>query len=1281
MNVQSKPFGILRKIFPLLLGLIWQVTAIAQWEGRVNIQWHTDTRTSADTLDLRVMPLFSGGNPVYDGKMWWLENSIPDVAAGDVEIRVKNIRYSPADDEMLQYFYLEEKTGFTPVASVYKSRDKTGIYWKINVFSFQNGRWYKLDAFDYEIRHTSPSGRRPTLLSPVHGPLSHGKWYRIEVDKTGIYKIDKNFLEDLGINVSDIDPRNLKIYGWGGRMLPLLITPEHNDFIPETAIEVVGEEDGRFDDGDYILFYAVGKQKWNREYQTHNNIYSRHAYYYLVVDDTPGKRITVLDEPDSDPLLVLDHYFSTVFYEKDSLNLVHLGREWYGPDFNGNPLELRFDLGNVDFNYPLSYRYKAATINKMPGKLILSINGQKVDTLYFPALTPTYEQLGIRAIKRQLVGSTPLSSSQIEVRLTYDDGGYPLAKIHLDYLILHTYNFLAVDNASFAFEHPDQKYAPGPVEYRLTRTSQLKSIWKVTDPLNVQKIEVPAGTENFRFKDEPGSHTYFTVTNRYLTPVIPEDYKVENQDLAYSSFFNQNNQPIEPVYLIIAPENWKTQAMRYVEFHSQRGIAAIYGPLEKIYLEFGNGMQDVSAIRNYIHYLYHASGKKLKYVVLLGDASWDYMKRQFPDLEENFNVIPSYQSQESMSLSASFVTDDFFVCVDENEGIMEYGASVPDVAIGRIPVSTDIQVDEITNKLLHYYDPETFGAWHNNITLISDDADGRYNTWELNLLRTTIYISALIEREQPFLNQNKIFFDAYPQVSTAGGDRYPDVHRDILNSFENGTVILNYIGHGNEYSWAHERVLNLPEIRSLRNEDKLPFVSTLTCEFGRYDNPVLYSGAELFILNPRGGAFQMITTTREVNAGNAIEMNKKLYIHLLRLHDTMSDKTPLPPGEALMCAKQNFTSINNKISLFGDPAMPLNIGKPRLLITQIEGAPGDTIKALQKITVKGKVVDEHNNWLSDFNGTLQPVVFDKKVVKQTLNNDNVPGQTVTFEALGPVIFRGQTRITDGQFEFQFVVPKDIKPQYDYGRFSLYGFRSQDIRQGVDTSKIIGGVDTTAAEDHTPPEIKLYLNDYTFADGGITDPNPFLLVKLSDENGINTVGGVGHDIVAELDGSAETTFLLNDYYTADENTYRSGTIRFKLYGLEPGEHVIKVKAWDTYNNPGEAELHFRVVDDKDFEISRVLNYPNPFIDYTEFWFSHNRPYEPLDVQVQVYSVSGKLVWSTYTQVITEGNTARDIRWDGRDMFGRKIGKGVYFYKLSVRTQDGQTAEKWEKLTKL
>ena len=276
-----------------------------------------------------------------------------------------------------------------------------------------------------------------------------------------------------------------------------------------------------------------------------------------------------------------------------------------------------------------------------------------------------------------------------------------------------------------------------------------------------------------------------------------------------------------------------------------------------------------------------------------------------------------------------------------------------------------------------------------------------------------------------------------------------------------------------------------------------------------------------------------------------------------------------------------------------------------------------------------------------------------------------------------IIYKGKSSVNNGVFEFTFKVPKDIGYNYGLSRMSFYAENGEIDASGYNGSLVIGGIDTNAEIDEIGPDMDLFLNDENFISGGISDNEPLLIVGVFDENGINTVGnGIGHDIELVIDDDFANSVVLNDYYEADLDTYKSGRINYQLTSLEPGDHKLKVKIWDNYNNSSEKELSFTVIDEKDMEINHVLNYPNPFTTQTSFYFEHNQNCDFLDVSIQIYTVTGKVVNRINRRIHNEGFRSEGIIWDGRDEFGEKLSKGVYVYNLKVTNEQGLSSDKTE-----
>jgi hypothetical protein len=630
-------------------------------------------------------------------------------------------------------------------------------------------------------------------------------------------------------------------------------------------------------------------------------------------------------------------------------------------------------------------------------------------------------------------------------------------------------------------------------------------------------------------------------------------------------------------------------------------------------------------------------------------------------------------------MSSSIVTDDYFAIVsDLNEGDLETTSTqTQDVAVSRIPFNSSQEAQQINAKLLNYYVANSKGDWHNEVLMVADDTDATHD----EVLQTSQEtLSDRIKLNKPLVNIKKLWSDAYPQQITAGGSRYPQANEIITNSVEKGILMINYFGHGGEDGLALERIMETAQIENWYNLNNLNLLSVISCEFARFDNPLRPNTAgELAIRNPHGGSVHEIASARAVYISVGLDFNKILMDNLMEYNGVSKSIS-----EHLRVSKNTYPSSQRFfIFSFGDPAMPLALPKPNIKLTLMNGIPitqsPDTIKALSRISFDGIVTQSNDQIDPNFNGEVFLTVFDKPMDKHSLNNDGF-SQIMTFDTQDSKLFRGRASVTNGNFHIEFVTPQDIRIAYGYGKLSFYAHNSILDKGGFNNNIVVGGINYNAVADNIGPKIKLYMNDISFIDGGNTNQSPLFLAMMEDENGINSsFSSVDHDITAVLDDDQQNPIILNDYYITNLNDYSKGSVEYRMRNLAVGHHQIKLKAYDTYNNMGEASLNFVVVDDAALVLEHVLNYPNPFVNFTEFWFNHNKPNEPLEVQVQIYTVSGKLVKTINQNILNTGSLSRDITWNGLDDFGQKIGKGVYVFKLSVHTTSSQLkAEKFEKL---
>ncbi|NNL32962.1 MAG: type IX secretion system sortase PorU, partial [Flavobacteriaceae bacterium] len=1038
---------------------------------------------------------------------------------------------------------------------------------------------------------------------------------------------------------------------------------------------------------DFILFYAEGPQGFNAESNTYKNIFTDRAYYFVNVSAGNGKRIQAYQEPVGDSTESIVSFHELKFYEVDDFNLARLGRRWFGDRFDfENMRSYEFDFPRMITTEPIRLKVYAAAAGEISTTMSVTMNGNMIDTFFFDGIEDPI--LGDDDFFNNDVIS---NSSTISIDLTYDNGGNPSSLGYLDYISVEALSNLTHDGEQFLFKNNDVAAMSGIAEYTVTNANNISQIWEVTDKYNVTSLENVEGESTISFKSELGTSRSFMAVDPsdYYEPKRDSNTTVLNQNIKGTIFLNDQGQFQNLDYLIVAREDMLDQAERLAQINRDvNGLMVKVVPLQQIYNEFSSGNQDVSAIRNLVRYIYDNVADpedKIKYVCLFGDGSYDYKDR----ISNNTNVVPSWHSLNSFSLSSSFVSDDFIGMMDENEGTMQSSDKL-DIAMGRILADTPQRAKELVDKIKDYYASESYGSWRNNFITISDDVD---QSWETILQGTTDDIGDTVTGDKPFINVTKIHSDAFQQESTAGGQRYPDVNKAIFDAMEIGALVVNYFGHGGEDGLARERIWDKNNVQELNNVCKLPCFVTVTCEYTKFDNPNRPTAGEFLFWNKEAGAISLITTTRQifVSVGVAFNIVLEEYLFALGSNDYPS------MAEALRLTKNDPTisSIEQRRLVFfiGDPAMNLAFPKPNIRLTEINDVPidqeTDVLQALSYAKIKGEVVDEMGNLLDNYNGVLTATIYDKEIDRSTLGNDGTTesGELIIldFKTLGEIIFRGQATIQNGVFDFDFIVPRDISIPEGNGKISFYAKTETPLQDQAGSSFEIkiGGLNVNAPEDAEGPNIALFMNDENFVSGGITNQSPTLLAKLTDTNGINTASGIGHDIVAILDGDETNPFKLNAYYLANVDDYTKGTVTYPFRDLEPGLHTISLKAWDVYNNSSTSEIQFVVYDEKeDLVIRNLLNYPNPFINYTEFWFNHNSS-EVLDVSIQIFTISGKLV-KTINGKTTGGSKvtsslSKDIVWDGRDDFGEKIGKGVYVYKLTVRSPLGnKTVEKFQKL---
>jgi hypothetical protein len=659
---------------------------------------------------------------------------------------------------------------------------------------------------------------------------------------------------------------------------------------------------------------------------------------------------------------------------------------------------------------------------------------------------------------------------------------------------------------------------------------------------------------------------------------------------------------------------------------------------------------------------YSSSGRALKYLLLFGNGTYNNVNEIS---ESNPNFIPTWQSEESLIPALSFVSDDFYGLLDENEG--EYYGAV-DIGVGRIPCINRDEASAAVDKIINYASPECMGEWRkcmgewrNEICFIADDEDGNIHA------RDAEKMAEQLNSEYPELLTRKIYFDSFFQ-ETSPEERYPEVTEAINEQIRKGALIVNYTGHANDDVLAHEKVLTKDDIDSWTNYNRLPVFVTATCEFSRWDYCDKRSAGEHILFNKNGGGIALFSTTRLVYSSSNYNINREFFEHVF---ESDEDGKNLRLGDVISQAKiETGGGVNaRKFALLGDPALKLSSPEYNIKTQLVNGTSAgqftDTLNALDVVEIKGEVQDKEGNKSNGFSGELFAIVYDKPVTESTLGND---GDPFDYIARNNTLFVGDVSVENGNFSLSFIVPKDIDYSVGDGVIKYYANSYSEDANGYYKFKI-GGSGGNILADNEGPQIKLYLEDENFVSGDRTHENPLMIARITDRTGINTANaGIGHDISLVINNDEKQPVVLNEFFRYDADSYKTGKIYYQLFDLPEGYNMLRLTVWDVLNNSSSAEVEFNVV--SELTLENLINYPNPMRYETYFSFEHNRYDELLDVKIEIFDISGMPIDRIETKAFSNGNKIEPILWTPAD-HGIALRNGVYLYRVTLTTGKGLT----------
>ena len=1038
--------------------------------------------------------------------------------------------------------------------------------------------------------------------------LADGHWVKIRVSESGVCRMSFSELRSAGL-----EPSQVRVFGYGGAQKEQDFSKPNIDDLPQVPV-YVGE--------DYILFYVQGPISWT--YNGSRFAHTRNTYsdfgYYLLSDDAGDMLLFPEAEAVSGSPTDVTYYSYYQVQDEDSVNLIDRtgvsggGRTFYGEQFAAGQTRT-FTFSTPYANGDNSSVYidmaaNAATTSTVKAKL----NNTSSKSIYISSI-PDHYTFGV-AGTISMNGASEEQNQRVTMQFVNSNAS---ALAWLNYIEITTPSELVMTGSYMGIRSLVNRNTTNPVRFLLRNTTASTQIWDVTDLAAIQRMPTTMVDDQLAWvgTQADGVHEYIAVntdgTKFVQAEVVGE---VKNQNLHALSNID---------YIIICPEGYEDVSEDLAKAHeAKQAITYAIVTDQQVYNEFSSGTPDATAYRWLMKMLYDRAkngiGQQPRWLLLMGHGTFDNRKLL---RNSGTSLLLTYQSKNSVNEIKAYATDDYFAYLDDNEGAIDTQGRM-DIGVGRLPVESLDEARTTVDKLIQYIRNEQTGKWKNQLVYLADDGENGTHT------ETAEKSAELVRIKNPDFIVHKIFLDAYPQEVNASGESYPLAKNRVLNLLKNGVLFFNYSGHGGYNAITNESILNLKDIAGMTNKNQA-FWLFATCNFAQCDAGKR-SAAETAVLNPKGGAIGILAATRTVYASQNTNLNRSVCDTLFGHSDVFHYDMTL--GEAISIGKNLLGSDENKLAyvLLGDPCMRLNYPTDYHVETLTEM---DTLNALSVQHVEGRIIDEDLNTVSDFNGKVDITIYDKMQSIPTRDNDNAGGdpRVIAYNDYPNTIFSGATDVKDGLFNYTFMVPKDIRYNFDNGRIVYYAVTADSLETaeavGHFEQFIIGGTGSTVAIDTIGPEMEIYLNSPAFRNGDKTYATPRFFANLYDENGINTAGaGIGHDLMLIIDDDPKMIYSLNEYFTAANNSYQAGQVSYLMEELANGPHSLTFRAWDLLNNSTTKSLNFIVEAGLDPSIYNVTTYPNPVQQsgVVHLIVNYDQPDELIETEIYLYNTAGQMVYS-------------------------------------------------------
>ena len=1093
--------------------------------------------------------------------------------------------------------------------------------------------------------------------------LSSGKWARVITEGNGMRLISTATLRKLGFE----DPSRVRVYGFGGRMLPEILSESIPDDLPPVPSVVTPKG---------VVFFAVDLNTWTvgardsrRPYGHEVNPYTGLSCY-IIGEGGPAFEMSRAELPSSASGTV-STFTERIVHERDLYNPGLSGRTFLGEDFRANKSQtFSFTLpDNASGDAVAHVRFGTHTSNGT-SFIVVSANGKQLPAGTSDEIKPCGKDqfMNMTSSVKEIEGC----GDKLDIKIDFSYSG-ALFHAGLDYIEVFYERSLSLRDGQLYFF---DSYS-GSEEVRVKGCSASTQIWDVTDRFAPALVNCSLNGTEAAFVAPKGYHEYVAFN--------PESVAVEveaGRSEAGRSIANQDlhSLPVPDMVIITLPD-FREGSEKIAQLHRDVDGMTVHVLLANdIYNEFSGGRADFSAFRR-IMKMWHdrEGGERLKYCLLMGKPTFDPRHQMQETLECGYSPMLIWQSPDGDSEINSFSNDDYIGMLEDVEsGRFVIGNAKINVAVGRLPVKTSAEALAMASKIEKYVKNPNYGAWRNKVMIIADDGDNGNHLAQAEAVYDNLRSSG---NGKSFL-YDRLYLDSYPLEYSSVGAIYPKATERMLRNYNDGVLLTNYIGHGSTTGWGHEHLWDWHDIIGMTNRN-LTFIYAATCRFNCWDSQEVSAGERL-MLNPDAGIIGMMVASRSVY----IDQNGKLNGYTSsRFFVRDEDGLPLRFGDVYREGKNMYATNTNKLRycFMGDPALRIPSPSYSVDIESINGIALKSaeelpeVKALGKMKLEGVVRTSKGDVDTEFDGTVNLQVYDAERVITTYGNGD-DGVQKMYNDRKTRLAAVSVRAEGGRWKASVNMPPEIENNYSPARIVAYAWDGHGKEANGETEKFyVYGIEPEVETDTVGPEVEyFYLNNERFETGSVVNSNSLVIARVSDASGINiSDAGIGHKMSLTLDG-ARTFADVDSYFESDPETPGAGVIAYPLSDVAPGSHSLELTVWDNANNSSKAKIDFQVAAASDPVIYDIYTDCNPASESVVFTIEVDRPNTLLGTSVGVYDLNGKKVWGYDSTVSTDASSRISKQWDLRDSSGIRVPRGIYIYRASVETPEGTYSSKSKKL---